>query len=91
MAVVVGLVLSPFLARLLPFGLDGRMAATIMGAGLECGGGVVGSAKPGGLARPRVGWQNSSTTSARNHLSENGGSAQCVKPSRWAAKTLTVL
>jgi hypothetical protein len=32
MALVVGLVLSPFLARLWPFGLDGRMAATIMGA-----------------------------------------------------------
>lgn len=29
---IVGLILSPFLARLLPFGLDGRMAATIMGA-----------------------------------------------------------
>jgi hypothetical protein len=27
-----GLIVSPFLGRLLPFGLDGRMAATIMGA-----------------------------------------------------------
>ena len=27
-----GLIVSPFLARLLPFGIDGRMAATIMGA-----------------------------------------------------------
>ena len=27
-----GIIVSPFLARLLPFGLDGRMAATIMGA-----------------------------------------------------------
>ena len=27
-----GLVISPFLGRLLPFGLDGRLAATIMGA-----------------------------------------------------------
>ena len=31
-ALIVGLILSPFLALLLPFGLDGRMAATIMGA-----------------------------------------------------------
>jgi ElaB/YqjD/DUF883 family membrane-anchored ribosome-binding protein len=31
-ALVVGLILSPFLARLLPFGLEGRMAATIMRA-----------------------------------------------------------
>ncbi len=28
----IGLILSPFLGRLLPFGIDGRMAATIMGA-----------------------------------------------------------
>jgi Family of unknown function (DUF6118) len=27
-----GLIAAPFLARLLPFGLDGRIAATIMGA-----------------------------------------------------------
>jgi Family of unknown function (DUF6118) len=27
-----GIIVSPFLARLLPFGIDGRMAATIMGA-----------------------------------------------------------
>lgn len=31
-ALAVGLIVSPFLGRLLPFGLDGRMAATIMGA-----------------------------------------------------------
>jgi hypothetical protein len=30
-ALVVGLGMSPFLARLLPFGIDGRIAATIMG------------------------------------------------------------
>ncbi len=31
-ALVGGIIVSPFLARLLPFGIDGRMAATIMGA-----------------------------------------------------------
>jgi Family of unknown function (DUF6118) len=30
-ALTVGLIVSPFFGRLLPFGLDGRMAATIMG------------------------------------------------------------
>jgi Family of unknown function (DUF6118) len=31
-ALLLGLIVSPFLGRLLPFGLDGRLAATIMGA-----------------------------------------------------------
>ena len=31
-ALVIGLLLSPILARLLPFGLDGRVAALVMGA-----------------------------------------------------------
>jgi hypothetical protein len=31
-ALALGLILSPFLARLLPFGLDGRIAAAIMAA-----------------------------------------------------------
>jgi hypothetical protein len=31
-ALTIGLIVSPFLGRLLPFGLDGRLAATIMGA-----------------------------------------------------------
>ena len=53
-AVLFCLLAAPIFARLLPFGLDGRMAATIMGADRwNAGAALMAAQSPEGLARPR--------------------------------------